>query len=88
MPVLKAEDMEEHGLDHIDLFKVDVEGAEIQVFEGAAECLRAGRVHCIICELHGTRQQVKPMLEELGFEVEMRQQHAVAHHKTMIEADR
>ena len=80
--------MEEHGLDHIDLLKVDVEGAEIQVFEGAAECLRSGKVHRVICELHGTRQQVKPMLEELGFEVEMKRQHAVAYHKTISEAGR
>jgi FkbM family methyltransferase len=76
-----ATTMRELGLDHIDLLKVDVEGAEVQVFEGARDCLRSGQIRRIICELHGnTAPRVKALLEECGYRIEFRPQHLVAWH--------
>jgi len=77
--------IKQQDLDHIDLLKVDVEGAEIGVFEGAEECLRRGQVKRIICELHGTRDRVKQILESFGFEVQLKQQHAIATHPSVRE---
>ena len=73
--------MHQLGIDCVDLLKVDVEGAETQVFEGAGDCLRSGKVRRIICELHGTRHEVKKQLEEFGFDVDVRKQHIIAYHK-------
>jgi FkbM family methyltransferase len=42
--------MEQFGLDHIDLLKIDIEGAEKEVFETADEWI--DRVGCVIVELH------------------------------------
>src|SRR5215204_1702024 len=47
--------MAEAGFDRIDLLKVDVEGAEVELFKGNLEWLRA--VSCIAIEFHqGSRQ--------------------------------
>ena len=40
------------GLDRIRLIKIDAEGAEIQVLEGARRALAEGRVDFVICELN------------------------------------
>jgi FkbM family methyltransferase len=42
----------EHGIDFVDVMKLDVEGYEIQVLEGASELLSAGRIGCIVTEIH------------------------------------
>jgi FkbM family methyltransferase len=34
----------EHGIDRIDLLKVDTEGHDLSVLNGAGDCLRAGRI--------------------------------------------
>lgn len=41
------------GIDHCDLLKLDVEGAEEQLFAGAADWL--GRVSTILVEVHGAK---------------------------------
>lgn len=38
-------------INHIDFLKVDVEGAEIDVFQGAANLIRAGKIKCIMFEI-------------------------------------
>jgi FkbM family methyltransferase len=42
----------EHDIDFIDGMKLDVEGYEIQVLDGASELLSAGRIGCIVTEIH------------------------------------
>jgi FkbM family methyltransferase len=44
---------EEHGLDRIDVMKIDVEGAELLVLRGMARTLVEAPPACIICESHG-----------------------------------
>ena len=43
---------DEHGIDHIDLLKVDVEGFEIKVFHGARRMLSERRVNVIQFEFN------------------------------------
>lgn len=40
----------EYGIEHVDLLKVDVQGHEFEVFEGAERLLREGRVGLIFFE--------------------------------------
>jgi FkbM family methyltransferase len=42
--------MKEHGIDHIDLLKMDIEGAEREVFSNSSSWL--GKVDALIVELH------------------------------------
>jgi FkbM family methyltransferase len=41
----------EYGVERIDLLKVDVEGAELEVLRGAGRLLREGRIACILFEV-------------------------------------
>ncbi len=43
-----------HGLDAIDLLKIDTEGAELDVLRGARGLLKAGRVHAVQFEFNDT----------------------------------
>jgi len=54
------------GLPEPDLVKIDVEGAEAAVLDGAAEVLRRARPALLI-ELHSTNQEVARRLERLSF---------------------
>jgi FkbM family methyltransferase len=47
--------MKEHGIDHIDILKIDIEGAEREVFADASRWI--GRVDALIVELH---ERMKP----------------------------
>jgi FkbM family methyltransferase len=47
--------MREHGLEHIDIMKMDIEGAEREVFSDASSWL--GKVDALIVELH---ERLKP----------------------------
>lgn len=73
--------MRELRINHIDLLKVDVEGAEVQVLEGGLEYFQSGKIRCVICELHGTRPEVKTLLERLSYQVEEKPQHIIAYLK-------
>jgi FkbM family methyltransferase len=44
----------EHGVDRIDLLKIDVEGAEYQVLLGAKHMLEARKIRCIVFEFGQT----------------------------------
>jgi FkbM family methyltransferase len=45
---------EQHGLEAIDLLKIDTEGAELDVLRGAGGLLASGRVHAIQFEFNDT----------------------------------
>jgi FkbM family methyltransferase len=52
-----------------DVLKIDVEGSEIAVLEGARDVLRS-HAPAIVCELHETNREVHDLLVELGYEIE------------------
>jgi FkbM family methyltransferase len=54
-----------------DVVKIDVEGAELAVLEGARQTIIDARP-VIICELHGTGQQVVDFFANLGADYELR----------------
>jgi FkbM family methyltransferase len=59
----------EHGLTP-DVIKVDVEGCEVQVVQGARQLLAAGTVSYLICEFEPERAPAEPLirlLAELGY---------------------
>lgn len=51
-----------------DLLKVDVEGAELIVLEGARETLRARRP-LLLCELHDTHAPYGELIESIGYDL-------------------
>jgi FkbM family methyltransferase len=62
----------ELGVSQVDLLKVDVEGAELEVLQGAVDLLRSGRIKQIVCEVHQptVRQaDVRSLLRSCGFTV-------------------
>lgn len=69
------------GLRHIDLLKIDTEGAELKVLAGAGKVLR--RTRKIVMEIHPTDdaslsknlKSVKEKLEAHGFTVETKRGH-------------
>jgi FkbM family methyltransferase len=54
------------GLPHPNLIKIDVEGAEAEVLEGASATLAASRP-VVVIELHGTNAAVLTVLDKLGY---------------------
>ncbi len=63
--------MDEHGLERIDLLKIDIEGAERQVFADPSAWI--DRVDVMIIELHdflmpGCESVVLPALKDFGFQ--------------------
>jgi len=59
--------VKELSINKIDLLKIDVEGAELEVLKGAEESLKITRN--IAMELHDSEKEVKRFLEQRGFEV-------------------
>lgn len=49
----------EHNIDEIDFLKIDTEGFEIPVLEGAKKMLEAGKIKLIYCEVCFTDQSVR-----------------------------
>jgi FkbM family methyltransferase len=53
VPVRRLDDcLADWGVDRVDLLKIDVEGYEPLVFEGASAALSAGRIWAILCEFN------------------------------------
>jgi len=54
MPIVRMETidsyMKDKGLSNIDLLKIDVEGYELEVLEGAEDALKRGRVKAVLAE--------------------------------------
>lgn len=70
--------LEESGFGEVDLLKVDVEGAEVQLFSGSLEWLR--RVHGMAIEFHGTSRQdsgFDAIMKREGFQVSQSNAHTV-----------
>jgi len=67
---------ETNGVAEIDLLKIDVEGAELQVLNGAARMLREKRVRCVTFEFGQTTfdmgnspDQIESFLKDVGYEL-------------------
>ncbi|MDZ4816970.1 MAG: FkbM family methyltransferase [Verrucomicrobiota bacterium] len=65
-----------NGIEHIHLLKIDVEGAEYQVFQGAREMLRRKAISACIFEFGGATfdmgnepSQIEKFLHETGYSV-------------------
>lgn len=57
---------------HVDLLKIDVEGAELDVLRGALPLLQSGSIKEVICELHEPvvrRADVEELFETSGYRV-------------------
>jgi FkbM family methyltransferase len=67
--------MREWGIDQIDLLKIDVEGHEPQVFQGAATALAERRIRALLCEFNdfwlrragSSAEQLYALLQGAGF---------------------
>lgn len=65
----------DHGIDRIDILKIDVEGHELQVLAGAADLLQTGRIQCVYAEVgfeegdaqHTLFDDVRAKLDHHGF---------------------
>jgi FkbM family methyltransferase len=72
------EQVREHGVERIDLLKIDVEGHEEAVLRGALSQLENGRIEFVVCECDFTARPEEPhadfralqsLLEPLGYRV-------------------
>jgi len=67
---------QKHGIDNIDLLKIDVEGAEYQVLIGARRMLQEKRIGCCIFEFGQTTfdmgndpNEIENYLTQLGYHI-------------------
>jgi len=68
------EELDEEGLDYIDVLKIDVEGAEQEIFESVSFASIAPMIHIIIGEYHN--YDPIPILQTLGFRVYVDHHHS------------
>jgi len=66
--------VDEEGLDYIDVLKIDVEGAEQEIFESVSFASIAPMIHIIIGEYHN--YDPIPILQTLGFRVYVDHHHS------------
>lgn len=53
VPTRRLDDcLDEWQVSHVDLLKIDVEGWEPRIFEGASEVLASGRIDTVLCEFN------------------------------------
>ena len=70
-----------HGIDHIDICKIDVEGHELEVLKGAEETLRNKRIRFLQIEIHHDDQYkaspelVTSYLSQFGYKEEISIKH-------------
>lgn len=58
---------QDHGISHIDVLKIDVEGHEPSVLRGATRLLAAGAIGTILCEvLNVSREEPESVQDMLG----------------------
>jgi len=70
--------LEESGVEEVDLLKVDVEGAELSILEGARQLLASGRIRALTLDVHATTlaareldpERPRRLLREAGYRVE------------------
>ena len=55
----------EHGIGRVDFVKIDTEGHEVDVLEGARECLRNGALRMIQFEYGGTYIDSRRLLKDV-----------------------
>jgi FkbM family methyltransferase len=61
--------LSERGIDHVDLWKLDVEGFEVHALRGAADLLAEKRVGALCVELHGENGcAVRNLMEGFGYD--------------------
>lgn len=67
---------EQHQIDHIDLLKIDVEGAEYQVMLGAKSLFQSRRIKCCVFEfgattfdMGNTPDQIETFLKDCGYNI-------------------
>lgn len=65
-----------HGIDEIDLLKIDVEGAEYQVLLGTKKMLKSHRIKCLTFEFGQTTydmgnspEQISALLNDCGYKI-------------------
>jgi FkbM family methyltransferase len=68
--------VEDRGIGHIDLLKIDVEGHELDVLRGAKEMLEAGRIDTIQFEFGGCNLDTRTNLQD--FYYLLKEQHRFA----------
>lgn len=66
----------EHKIGQIDLLKIDVEGAELQVMRGAETLLKSGRIKCLTFEFGQTTfdmgnrpEEIEQYLDEMNYKI-------------------
>jgi FkbM family methyltransferase len=67
VPVRCIDSLARDGLSTADVMKIDVEGAEAEVLQGARQTLRSTRPILFI-DLHGTNEKVATLLRELDYD--------------------
>jgi FkbM family methyltransferase len=82
VPVTSVDEVvQRHGLSTIDILKIDVEGHEHEVLQGAAQALSAAKVKYVQLEEHADdqydarQQQIAGLLKSAGYTEYYRQKH-------------
>jgi FkbM family methyltransferase len=65
--VVKCQKLDNHNLGHIDFIKIDVEGGELALLEGAEQTLLDSPDVTLLLECTKHRKQVQGFMERLGF---------------------
>jgi FkbM family methyltransferase len=65
--IVKCINLDSYKLEHIDFMKIDVEGGELALLQGALQILKDSTDVTILLECTHNRKQVRNILEELGF---------------------
>ncbi|MGR3295904.1 MAG: FkbM family methyltransferase [Candidatus Bathyanammoxibius sp.] len=81
------------GIDKVDFIKIDVEGSELKVLQGATNTLRNNRLHLAIAAYHDLDTgepelpQVRKLLEDAGFRVQVIKGYVYADNCTTTKAE-
>lgn len=71
VPVVRLDGyLDDHGVERVDVLKLDVEGHEFDALRGAEQSLRSGRIRAVTLEAmdeHGDVVRPAAFLQEMGF---------------------